>query len=66
MFIRFFYTNKQVLREYSIYIIYIYYLFLLLLRPDGVIDPWLISFWQKTLSLYPPPAGLAPLREEEK
>ncbi|XP_059406597.1 NADPH-dependent diflavin oxidoreductase 1 isoform X1 [Carassius carassius] len=36
------------------------------LGPDGVIDPWLISFWQKTLSLYPPPAGLAPLREEEK
>lgn len=39
---------------------------LLLLRPDGVIDPWLLSFWQKTLSVYPPPAGLAPIREEEK
>lgn len=36
------------------------------LGPDGVIDPWLLSFWQKTLSLYPPPAGLAPLREEDK
>ncbi|XP_057211902.1 NADPH-dependent diflavin oxidoreductase 1 isoform X2 [Triplophysa rosa] len=36
------------------------------LGPDGVIDPWLLSFWQKTLSLYPPPAGLAPLRDEDK
>ncbi|XP_067296248.1 NADPH-dependent diflavin oxidoreductase 1 isoform X1 [Pseudorasbora parva] len=36
------------------------------LGPDGVIDPWLLSFWQKTLSVYPPPAGLAPIREEEK
>ncbi|XP_051552584.1 NADPH-dependent diflavin oxidoreductase 1-like isoform X2 [Myxocyprinus asiaticus] len=36
------------------------------LGPDGVIDTWLLSFWQKTLSLYPPPAGLAPIREEEK
>ncbi|KAI4875766.1 hypothetical protein NFI96_024282, partial [Prochilodus magdalenae] len=35
------------------------------LGPDGVIDPWLISFWQKVLSLYPPPAGLSPLREED-
>ncbi|XP_051963359.1 NADPH-dependent diflavin oxidoreductase 1 isoform X1 [Xyrauchen texanus] len=36
------------------------------LGADGVIDPWLILFWQKTLCLYPPPAGLAPIREEEK
>ncbi|XP_073717118.1 NADPH-dependent diflavin oxidoreductase 1 [Misgurnus anguillicaudatus] len=36
------------------------------LGPDGVIDPWLVSFWQKTLSLYPPPTGLVPLREEDK
>ncbi|XP_066516156.1 NADPH-dependent diflavin oxidoreductase 1 [Hoplias malabaricus] len=35
------------------------------LGPDGVIDPWLISFWEKVLSLYPPPAGLSPLPEEE-
>lgn len=36
------------------------------LGPDGVIDPWLVSFWQKTLSFYPPPTGLVPLRDEDK
>uniref|UniRef100_A0A8B9RF10 NADPH-dependent diflavin oxidoreductase 1 n=1 Tax=Astyanax mexicanus TaxID=7994 RepID=A0A8B9RF10_ASTMX len=35
------------------------------LGPDGVTDPWLISFWQKTVSLYPMPPGLSPLREED-
>ncbi|XP_062844915.1 NADPH-dependent diflavin oxidoreductase 1 [Trichomycterus rosablanca] len=35
------------------------------LGPDGVVDPWLISFWQKALSLYPPPADLSPLRDED-
>ncbi|MFT7817556.1 NADPH-dependent diflavin oxidoreductase 1 isoform X2 [Arapaima gigas] len=35
------------------------------LGPDGVIDPWLTAFWEKTLDLYPPPAGLQPLKDTE-
>ncbi|KAJ8388802.1 hypothetical protein AAFF_G00130350 [Aldrovandia affinis] len=35
------------------------------LGPDGVIDPWLVEFWERTLSLCPPPDGLTPLREDE-
>ncbi|XP_030631210.1 NADPH-dependent diflavin oxidoreductase 1 [Chanos chanos] len=35
------------------------------LGPDGVIDPWLVSFWQRALSLYPAPAGLSPLRDDQ-
>lgn len=34
-------------------------------RPDGVIDPWLSLFWQKALALYPPPADLSPLPDED-
>uniref|UniRef100_A0AAY5L430 NADPH-dependent diflavin oxidoreductase 1 n=1 Tax=Esox lucius TaxID=8010 RepID=A0AAY5L430_ESOLU len=32
---------------------------------DGVIDPWITSFWEKVLSLYPPPAGQSPIRDDE-
>ncbi|XP_023653136.2 NADPH-dependent diflavin oxidoreductase 1 isoform X2 [Paramormyrops kingsleyae] len=35
------------------------------LGPDGVIDPWLTAFWEKALSLYPPPAGLKALSDTE-
>ncbi|XP_017315977.2 NADPH-dependent diflavin oxidoreductase 1 [Ictalurus punctatus] len=35
------------------------------LGPDGVIDPWLSLFWQKALALYPPPADLSPLPDED-
>ncbi|KAM9441401.1 NADPH-dependent diflavin oxidoreductase 1 [Clarias gariepinus] len=35
------------------------------LGPDGVIDPWLNLFWQKVLTLYPPPSNLSPLRDED-
>ncbi|KAF5909748.1 NADPH-dependent diflavin oxidoreductase 1, partial [Clarias magur] len=35
------------------------------LGPDGVIDPWLNLFWQKVLTLYPLPADLSPLRDED-
>ncbi|XP_036383266.1 NADPH-dependent diflavin oxidoreductase 1 [Megalops cyprinoides] len=35
------------------------------LGPDGVIDPWLRAFWERALALYPPPAGLTPLGEDE-
>uniref|UniRef100_A0A6Q2YE37 NADPH-dependent diflavin oxidoreductase 1 n=1 Tax=Esox lucius TaxID=8010 RepID=A0A6Q2YE37_ESOLU len=35
------------------------------LGADGVIDPWITSFWEKVLSLYPPPAGQSPIRDDE-
>ncbi|KAK1787293.1 hypothetical protein P4O66_002799 [Electrophorus voltai] len=35
------------------------------LGPDAVIDPWLVLFWQKTLSLYPLPAGVSPLGDQD-
>uniref|UniRef100_A0AAY4EG73 NADPH-dependent diflavin oxidoreductase 1 n=1 Tax=Denticeps clupeoides TaxID=299321 RepID=A0AAY4EG73_9TELE len=35
------------------------------LGPDAVIDSWLAVFWEKALTLYPLPAGLSPLREDE-
>ncbi|KAJ8263353.1 hypothetical protein COCON_G00158100 [Conger conger] len=35
------------------------------LGPDGVIDPWLRAFWDRVLALYPPPAGLDPLSDDE-
>ncbi|KAK3527280.1 hypothetical protein QTP86_018608 [Hemibagrus guttatus] len=35
------------------------------LGPDGVIDPWLNLFWQKALALYPPPADLSPIHDED-
>ncbi|KAJ8379615.1 hypothetical protein SKAU_G00003930 [Synaphobranchus kaupii] len=35
------------------------------LGPDGVIDPWLSAFWDRVLTLYPPPRGQEPLREDE-
>ncbi|XP_072228397.1 NADPH-dependent diflavin oxidoreductase 1 [Leuresthes tenuis] len=35
------------------------------LGQDAVIDPWLTSFWEKVLDLYPSLADVAPLREDE-
>lgn len=35
------------------------------LGPDAVIDPWLGSFWEKVLVLYPSLSDLEPLREDE-
>ncbi|XP_060923388.1 NADPH-dependent diflavin oxidoreductase 1 [Limanda limanda] len=35
------------------------------LGPDAVVDPWLASFWEEVLLLYPSVADLAPLREDE-
>ncbi|XP_076867747.1 NADPH-dependent diflavin oxidoreductase 1 [Brachyhypopomus gauderio] len=35
------------------------------LGPDAVIDPWLVLFWQKTVSLYPLPAGTTPLDDQD-
>jgi len=33
------------------------------LGPDAVVNPWLESFWQKTLLMFPIPAGLVPLNK---
>ncbi|MEQ2167034.1 hypothetical protein GOODEAATRI_000087, partial [Goodea atripinnis] len=35
------------------------------LGPDAVIDPWLRSFWEKVLVLYPSVSNMEPLREDE-
>ncbi|KAM3874568.1 NADPH-dependent diflavin oxidoreductase 1 [Diretmus argenteus] len=35
------------------------------LGSDAVIDPWLTSFWEKVLPLYPSLADVIPLREDE-
>uniref|UniRef100_A0A3B5KQY3 NADPH-dependent diflavin oxidoreductase 1 n=1 Tax=Xiphophorus couchianus TaxID=32473 RepID=A0A3B5KQY3_9TELE len=35
------------------------------LRPDAVIDPWLQSFWEKVLVLYPVLSEVEPLRDDE-
>ncbi|XP_042365540.1 NADPH-dependent diflavin oxidoreductase 1 [Plectropomus leopardus] len=35
------------------------------LGSDAAIDPWLTSFWQKVLALYPSLADVIPLREDE-
>ncbi|XP_066569284.1 NADPH-dependent diflavin oxidoreductase 1 [Amia ocellicauda] len=35
------------------------------LGPDAVIDPWLIAFWDRALALYPLPAGVTMLSENE-
>ncbi|XP_034457604.1 NADPH-dependent diflavin oxidoreductase 1 isoform X1 [Hippoglossus hippoglossus] len=35
------------------------------LGSDAVIDPWLTSFWEEVLVLYPSVADVAPLREDE-
>lgn len=34
-------------------------------RSDGVIDPWLVSFWDKVFALYPSLADVIPMREDE-
>lgn len=34
-------------------------------RSDGVIDPWLVSFWDKVFALYPSLADAIPMREDE-
>ncbi|XP_041825448.1 NADPH-dependent diflavin oxidoreductase 1 [Melanotaenia boesemani] len=35
------------------------------LGQDAVIDPWLTSFWEKVLSLFPSLSSVVPLREDE-
>lgn len=35
------------------------------LGADGVIDPWLTSFWERAQALYPTPAGQSLIREDE-
>ncbi|KAG9354602.1 hypothetical protein JZ751_001315 [Albula glossodonta] len=35
------------------------------LGPDGVIDPWLKTFWERVVALYPPSEGLNPLSEDD-
>ncbi|KAM4532222.1 NADPH-dependent diflavin oxidoreductase 1 [Fundulus diaphanus] len=35
------------------------------LGPDAVIDPWLRSFWEKVLVLYPSLSDVEPLRDDE-
>ncbi|XP_031433796.1 NADPH-dependent diflavin oxidoreductase 1 isoform X2 [Clupea harengus] len=35
------------------------------LGPDAVADPWLKAFWEKSLALYPLPAGQSLMRDEE-
>ena len=32
---------------------------------NGVIDPWLISFWEKVLAFYPLPTGTRQLSDSE-
>lgn len=34
-------------------------------RSDGVIDPWLMSFWDKVFAFYPSLADVIPIREDE-
>ncbi|KAJ7988154.1 hypothetical protein DPEC_G00320670 [Dallia pectoralis] len=35
------------------------------LGADGVIDPWITSFWDRVLALYPPPVDQSVIREDE-
>ncbi|KAM9323499.1 NADPH-dependent diflavin oxidoreductase 1 isoform 2-T2 [Pholidichthys leucotaenia] len=35
------------------------------LGADAVIDPWLVSFWEKVFALYPSLTSVIPLREDE-